>query len=115
MIEFTSRKFKFKAWNKEERLLLKLSNIDCVKGELFKKEHILLQFTGHIDKHEEEIYEMDIVLMNSEKFVVTWDNETNGWFLTDFKSEKKSQQYTKEVAVKSVRLCSYFESDQSKK
>jgi hypothetical protein len=114
MIEFTSRKFKFKAWSKDSRLLLKLSSIDCVKGELFKKDHFLLQFTGHRDKHEEEIYEMDIVLINSEKFVVTWDEEGNGWYLTELKSEKKSQRYTGEVAEKSVRLCSYFESDQMK-
>ena len=114
MIEFTSRKFKFKAWNQEARLLLKLSNIDCVKGELFKKDHFLLQFTGHRDKHEEEIYEMDIVMINSAKFVVTWDEENNGWFLTDFESEKKSQRYTKEVAERTVRLCSYFESEKSK-
>lgn len=114
MIEFTSRKFKFKAWDKEARLLLKLSSIDCLKGELFKKDHFLLQFTGQRDKHEEEIYEMDIVMISSTKFVVTWDEENNGWFLTDLESEKKADRYTKEVAGKSVRLCSYFESEKSK-
>src|SRR5689334_12218895 len=105
MIEFTPRKFKFKAWNKPERLLMKLSSIDCLKGELFKKDHVLLQFTGHRDKQEEEIYEMDIVLISSEKFVVTWDEENNGWFLTELKSEKKIQRFTGEDAAKTVRLC----------
>jgi hypothetical protein len=113
MIEFVPRKFKFKAWNKEARLLMKLSSIDCLKGELFKRDHILLQFTGHYDKQEEEIYEMDIVLMSSEKFVVTWDDESNGWFLNDLKTEIKIQRFVKEIAEKSVRLCSYFESDQN--
>jgi hypothetical protein len=112
MIEFIPRKFKFKAWNKAERLLMKLSSIECVKGELFKKDHILLQFTGHRDKNEEEIYEMDIVLIASEKFVVTWDEQSNGWFLTNLKSEKKIQRFIQEDAEKTVRLCNYFESDQ---
>ena len=113
MIEFTPRKFKFKAWNKEARLLLKLSRIDCLKGELFMRDHILLQYTGHHDKHEEELYEMDIVMINSEKFVVTWDDESNGWFLIDLKSQAKSQSFSSDDALKTVRLCSYFESDQS--
>lgn len=111
MIEFTPRKFKFKAWDKDARLLMKLSSIDCLKGELFKRDHVLLQFTGHRDKQEEEIYEMDIVLISSEKFVVTWDEQSNGWFLVNLKSEIKADRFTKEIAEKTVRLCSYFESD----
>lgn len=113
MIEFIPRKFKFKAWNKDARLLMKLSSIDCVKGELFKRDHILLQYTGHYDKQGEELYEMDIVLINSEKFVVVWDEESNGWFLIDLKSQQKVQRFLKEDAIKTVRLCNYFESDQN--
>jgi len=109
MITFTPRRFKFKAWNQESRLLMKLSSIECVKGELYKKDHLLLQFTGHQDKHQEEIYEMDVVLLSSEKFVVTWDEDTNGWFLWDINRNSRVQQFAKEVAEKSVRLCSYFE------
>lgn len=111
MIEFKPRKFKFKAWNKEAKLLMKLSSIDCVKGELFKRDHILLQFTGHVDKQQEEIYEMDIVLMSSEKFVVMWDEESNGWFLRDIKRHVKIQRFEQEVAERAIRLCSYFESE----
>ena len=113
MIEFNPRKFKFKAWNKDARLLMKLSSINCVKGELFKRDHILLQYTGHYDQQGEELYEMDIVLINSEKFVVTWDEESNGWFLTDLKKLEKVQRFIKEDAIKTVRLCSYFESEQN--
>lgn len=114
MIEFKPRRFKFKAWNKEAKLLMKLSSIDCQKGELFKKDHILLQFTGLKDKNEEEIYEMDIVLVRSEKFVVMWDDESNGWFLRDIKNNSNAQQFEMDLSEKTVRLCSYFESNQDK-
>jgi len=54
-MEYKPRKMMFKAWNKETRLLMRLNSIDCVKGELVKKDHILLQFTGLYDKQKEEI------------------------------------------------------------
>lgn len=113
MIEFKPRKFKFKAWNKQDKLLLKVSSIECVRGELNKKDHLLLQFTGLTDKNEEELYEMDIVLLQSEKFVVVWDTETNGWYLTGIKTEKRREAFSNELAAKTIRLCSYFESGES--
>ena len=60
----------FKAWNKETRLLMRLNSIDCNRGELVKKDHVLLQFTGLYDIQKEEIYEMDIFLIVMEIFVV---------------------------------------------
>jgi hypothetical protein len=111
MIEFKPRKFKFKAWNMEAKLLMKLSSIECVKGELHKKDHLLLQYTGLMDKNDEELYEMDIVLVQSEKFVVIWDTQNNGWFLMNVKTELKTESFSKDLAVKTTRLCSYFESN----
>ncbi len=110
MIEYSPRKFKFKAWNTETRLLQKLSSIDCVKGELFKKNHILLQFTGLADRHGEELYEMDVVLVQSEKFVVVWEADRNGWALANAVSGTKTGAFSADQAIKTTRLCSYFES-----
>ena len=42
MNEFKPRKIKFKAWDTEHKLLMRLNSIDCNKGELVKKDHVLL-------------------------------------------------------------------------
>jgi hypothetical protein len=76
---YKPRKLTFKAWNKESRLLMRLDSISCAKGELFKKDHILLQFTGLVDNQVEEIYEMDIVLVDTRKFIVRWSDVHCGW------------------------------------
>ena len=70
-MEFKKRKIKFKAWDVESRLLMRLNSIDCNKGELFKKDHILLQFTGLLDREGEEVYELDVLRQCTEKWLVT--------------------------------------------
>jgi hypothetical protein len=109
---YTPRKLMFKAWNKETRLLMRLNNIDCKKGELFKKDHILLQFTGLYDKQNDEIYEMDVMLMGGEKYLVIWNDERNGWNLVTLTDRAATAPFLKENSEKMTRLWSYFESDQ---
>ncbi|MCB0487583.1 MAG: YopX family protein [Cyclobacteriaceae bacterium] len=109
MDRFTPRKIKFKAWNQEERLLLRLNAISCSKGELFKKDHILLQFTGLLDKEEEEIYDMDVLLVYSEKFLVFWNAEKNGWFFCPIEIPEQAEPFLKTKAQVMKRLGSYFE------
>jgi hypothetical protein len=113
MKPFQPRIFKFKAWNKEARLLMKLSSIECQKGRLFKRDHILLQFTGLLDKHEEEIYEMDILLRSSEKYLVRWHEENNSWYVLPYPRQDSYEPLLKEMALEMKRLCSYFESAHS--
>lgn len=107
---FIPRKLKFKAWNTETKLLMRLNSIDCVKGELIKKGSILLQFTGLHDKQEEEIYDMDLLLKNSEKFIVRWNVEQNAWEVRSFPEGKESRPLAGTFTSQVIRLCSYFES-----
>jgi hypothetical protein len=112
-MQVTPRKLLFKAWNQQTRLLMRLNSIDCVKGELFRKDHILLQFTGLYDKQHEEIYEMDVVLIGAKKFVVMWDPIQNRWGLSAFPDGEDTRPFLKETSETAVRLCSYFESQKS--
>lgn len=109
-MEFTSRKLKFKAWNIETRLLMRLDSIECVKGELIKKDHILLQYTGLEDKQLEELYEMDIVLINSSRFIIQWCQARCGWCYGPLVKDANRDMLTNETARSMIRLCSYFES-----
>jgi hypothetical protein len=109
-VNFTPRKLLFKAWNQQTKLLMRLNSIDCVKGELFRKDHVLLQFTGLCDQKDEEIYEMDVVLIGGEKFVVLWDPEQNGWGLSAVSRSEKIVPLQRETLRTSIRICNYFES-----
>lgn len=109
-MQFQPRKLLFKAWNKETKLLMRLNSIDCVRGELFRKDHILLQFTGLYDKQNEEIYEMDMILIAGKKFIVCWDVSHNGWGVTAFPGGE-TKRLLKELSDGAVRICSYFESE----
>jgi hypothetical protein len=112
-MNFTPRRLLFKAWNTETKLLMRLNNIGCIKGELFKTNHILLQFTGLCDKQEEEIYEMDVILLESEKFIVVWDSLENGWGLARLGSLESTGAFRKVRSKAAIRLCNYFESELS--
>jgi hypothetical protein len=108
---YQPRKLMFKAWNKEAKLLMRLSNIECRRGELVKKDHIILQFTGLYDMNEEEIYEMDVLLIANQKYIVMWDvRENGGWILAKLKDKSGAQPLIKSLAMKGQRLWSWFES-----
>jgi len=109
MNHFVPRKIKFKAWNSEEKLLMRLDSIDCNKGELFRKDHVLLQFTGLLDKEEEEIYDMDVLLIYSEKYLVFWNPEMNGWYFSALKTPDLQEPFLKINAQVMKRLGSFFE------
>jgi hypothetical protein len=107
--DFKPRQIKFKAWNTDTRLLMRLNSIDCNKGELFKKDHILLQFTGLLDKEGNEIYDMDILLIYSEKFLVFWNDDKNGWYFRPLEKASQTEPFLAPVAERMKRFCSFFE------
>lgn len=108
-MDFKKRKIKFKAWDQQHRLLMRLNSIDCNKGELFKKDHVLLQFTGLFDKDGEEIYEMDILLESLEKQVVFWNETKNGWYYSPILNPDTQVPLLLNDAERMKRFCSYFE------
>lgn len=108
---YKPRKVKFKAWNAEAKLLMRLTSVECSKGELVKAGFTLLQFTGRTDSQKEELYELDIVLMDSEKYVLVWDDDENGgWFFVQMKNRQQKMPATVQLALKGIRLCNYLES-----
>jgi hypothetical protein len=108
-MEFKKRKIKFKAWDVENRLVMRLNSIDCNKGELFKKDHILLQFTGLFDKEDEEIYEWDVLMLSFEKFVVYWNESANGWYYSPINKFPQGSPFLMQAAGRMKRFCSYYE------
>lgn len=90
---------------------MRLNTIDCVRGELVRENHILLQFTGLYDKQEEEIYEMDVVLIGSKKFIVVWDIGLNGWSLAEFSTSDITTPFQREQSKATIRLCNYYETE----
>ena len=78
---------------------------------MFKKDHIILQFTGLFDKQEDEIYEMDVMLIGGDKFVVKWSVERNGWILTRLNGNASEEPFSKTIAERAIRLWSYFEAE----
>lgn len=108
-MEFKKRKIKFKAWDQEHRLLMRLNSIDCNKGELIKKDHVLLQFTGLYDKDGEEIYEKDVLLVSLQKLVVFWNESKSGWYYSPLLNPDTQTPLLEEEATRMKRFCSYFE------
>ena len=109
MEEFKPRKIKFKAWDTEHRLLMRLNSIDCNKGELVKKHHVLLQFTGLLDKDGEEIYDQDILMISLDKYIVFWSETHNGWHYSPLKNRNTHAPFLAKEAASMKRFSNYFE------
>ncbi|MBS1486400.1 MAG: hypothetical protein JST43_02330 [Bacteroidetes bacterium] len=109
MADFIPRKIKFKAWDQEHHLLMRLNNIECSKGELIKKNHILLQFTGLHDKDGEEIYDMDVLLVSLDKYIVFWNELKNGWYFSPLSHRENQSPFISKEAERMKRFGNYFE------
>ncbi|SRR5258708_564490 len=109
MEEYKPRKIKFKAWNTETRLLMRLNSIECNKGELYKTDHILLQFTGLYDMEGQEIYDLDITLIDYDKYLVFWDDDRKGWYYSPLLRRDQQSSFVAGVPDNMKRFCNYFE------
>jgi len=106
---FTPRKLKFKAWNTETKLLMRLNSIENIRGELMEQKHILLQFTGLYDQEGDELYDMDVLLKGSEKLIISWNTDTNG--LRIYLMDNPEQTFTnlQQIALQARKLGNFFE------
>jgi len=94
------RKIKFKAWDKEKKIMCDVFNIQFDLGYagikalnycVFEREIekiILLQYTGLKDRNGKEIYEGDILDYLGDELMVEWDKEIAGWLF-----RKENQHY----------------------
>jgi hypothetical protein len=111
MKEFAPRKLMFKAWDLEARLLMRLNSIECKKGELIKRNHVLLQFTGLYDAEGDEVYEMDVIMKGPNKFLVMWDHERYGWIIVTLPHRTNPTPISKDFVSDCKRLWSFFETE----
>jgi YopX protein len=74
-----SSRFKFKAWDKEKKLLTRPGKVVFSRGELIIPDCIILQFSGFTDMMDQEIYEEDILLIGEKKHHVYWDETDATW------------------------------------
>ena len=109
MADYIPRKIKFKAWDQEHRLLMRLNSIDCNKGELIKKNHVLLQFTGLTDKEGEEIYDMDVLFISLDKYIAFWNASKNGWYYAPLSHRENQLPFLAKDAERMKRFGNYFE------
>ena len=110
---FKNTAIKVRAWSTQDKLMVRISALDCKKGNLYKPGYELFLFTGALDKNDAEIYDGDILLYNDQQFITSWEKETSCWIYKHLKNNNK-QTLTPAIAKQTLRLCHYYESEHFK-
>ena len=88
---------------------MRLNSIECNKGELFKTDHILLQFTGLCDMEGNELYDQDITLIGYDKYLIFWDDDKKGWYYSPLLRRDQRKNFVAGVPDNMKRFCSFYE------
>lgn len=93
-------RFKFKAWDKKNQLLIRPGQVTLNKGVLSIPDCVMLQFTGFTDMMDQEIYEEDILLIGDVKHRAFWDIKELTWMYSKGKSIRRLNQKFTETTVR---------------
>ena len=94
-------RFKFKAWDIKNQMLIRPGQVQLNKGELVIPDCVMLQFTGFTDMMDQEIYEEDILLIGETKYQVYWDEIEITWKYKKGSNTKKLNQTFTATTVRS--------------
>ena len=103
---------KIKAWDRTEKLMVRLSALDCKKGVLTKEGFDIFLFTGTQDQNKSEIYDGDILLYTNKRYVVSWNARKGQWQKQSVTNKLDTSRLTPEIAQKTLRLCHSYESQE---
>ncbi len=77
---------------------------------LYKDDDIeIMQFTGQKDSNNTDVYQRDIIEIESKRYIVIWDNNKGGWTYTDVERRMVSHSFGRSDANDCIVVGNEFE------